>query len=155
MLIFQNATRPAPRSTSRPSRTIARRDRQNVSKALNMRSLPKYTWSWRSSGSSLGRYRADVAHKQRPLGGDEFPGLQPFEELYEPVLLQADLDRPLDQVLAVGGDPYHQRAVALAHETVSGDAGRLGWGAGQNAETGEHVWLELPVPVVDLGAHGK
>src|SRR5262249_19727710 len=103
MLIFKNAQRPALRSTNSPSMTIARRDRQNVSKARNVVYLPEYARSWCAPRSSAGRCSSDVAHEQRPLGGDEFSGLHALKDLHEPVLLKADLDRPLDQAFAVGG----------------------------------------------------
>src|SRR6516164_773025 len=99
MLIFQNATSPALRRTSSPRRTIARRGKQKVSTARNMRCLLQDTRGWGAPRHSWGRGRTDVAHEQRPLRGDEVPGLPTRADLHEPVLLEPDRDRPLDQAL--------------------------------------------------------
>src|SRR5262249_16829848 len=148
MLIFQNATSPALRRISSPRRTITRRDRQTVSTALNILCLLQDVSSWCAPHYSLRRGLPDVAHEQRPRRGDQVPRLHTLADLHDPVLLETDGDRPLDQVLTVRRDPHHHRAVALAHEGVRWDGGCRGRRTGQNAEGGEHVRLELAITVV-------
>src|SRR5215470_13172694 len=119
-LILANAARPAAMRTSRPSMTIARRESADARTSLSTNSLSPHPQSRRSvrgarrRGALRRRRGRRVVQEQRRLGGDQLPGLEPFHDLDEPVLLEADLDHPLDEALAVRRDEDGHRAVTLA-----------------------------------------
>ena len=91
MLSLVKANRPAPRNTSRPSRTIGRRVSPNVSKPF------EHGWYLTPTSASsrhprpASRAHCDrgerIAQEQRALGGDEFAGLHAFEDLAIAVVL--------------------------------------------------------------------
>src|SRR5215471_20307644 len=136
MLILENAHRPALTSTRRPTRTMARRESATARSPL---STPCLSPRSRSAPSIRGSCRCqDIAEEQRRLRGHQLACAKPLEDLREPVLLQAELDGPLHQSLAVDCDPHRHRAVTLPQCGPRGNARRSRGDAGHDAEAREH-----------------
>src|SRR6266446_5402007 len=153
MLSLENAKRPPPMSTSKPRRMIGRRDTANVSRAFSTGFRSEYSWSWSTPGGSAGGRRQGVAQEQCPFGGDQFPGLQSLKNLVDPVLLEAYLDRPLHQTLAVGRYPYPPRPVAFADHAVEWNGRRTDGHARTDHEGREHPGPQFMLGVTDFRAH--
>src|SRR5215468_4448031 len=105
--MFENAQRPAPISTTSAVMTIARRDSAKVRSPLSM--LHRSPSLGPRQSLRVPRSSQHIAEKQGRLRGDQLAGLQALEDLIEPVLLQANLDGPLDQLPAVARDPGRHR----------------------------------------------
>src|SRR3974377_1192723 len=117
MLSRVNAMIPAPKNKSSPSSTIGRRVSPNVISALSTGG------SLCVAASSAVRRRERVAQEQRAFRGDELARPQAVEDLNVAGMPQPHRDGPLDETLAVGGDPDRHRAVTLAHDAVIRDRG--------------------------------
>src|SRR5215469_13358346 len=149
MLILENAHRPALTSTRRPTRTMARRESATARSPL---STPCLSPRSRAAASIRGSRRCqDVTEEQGRLRGHQLSSVKPLEDLREPVVLQAELDRPLHQSLAVDRDPRRHRAVALPQYRPRGNTRRSRGDPGHDAKAREHVGLELAVGIGDLG----
>src|SRR6266849_6264360 len=143
MLSFEKAASPPATSTARARMTSGRLVRANVSKAFSITLPPS------RRGSSRCR-RKRVIEEERPVGGDQLPGLQSLENLMQSVLLQADLDRARDQTLAVGRDPHRHRAGALANHAGERNSRGTHASAGVYQERREHSGTQLMLGIPDF-----
>src|SRR3981081_2986370 len=152
MFSFEKAASPPATSTARARMTSGRLVRANVSKAFSITPAPNRLKPARSRRGSPRCRRKGVIEEERPVGGDQFPGLQSLENLMQPVLLQADLDGAPDQTLAVGRDPHRHAAGALSNHSGERNSRGTHGSARVYQERGEHSGAQLMLGIPDFRA---
>src|SRR5580704_1029894 len=145
MFSLLKAKRPAPRNTSRPSKTSGRRVSPNVSSPFStVGALRRFHARLRGEieKSSL-RDNELIAQEYRAFGGDQFAHLHAVKNLPVAVALFADLDRPLGEMTAVGSNPCCHRAVAFPNHAIHRDRRRSHRSADADGEVREHAGAQF------------